>query len=242
MSKILKDSKKAIWPQFPITCGVFALHDLGHDFKGVGNVLSLQLPKCLGRQRHPFGIVKDFNTMIKIRVFTHEKDPFDDIFLQKNTFKEVQHMAQILFDQECLQEFDNYMIRRLSRVPLDQLIIEPMRDPTLSASIDGDSKEKSKENSRNESIEKYVNRFEKTSKNQHNKSEELIKYIAQSIAKSDQQSSLVKQVEASTSLTKQAKLLVIDLEEEWENFNRDSTQRNKSQSHQQTNKKRPQKM
>jgi len=137
MSKILKDSKKAIWPQFPITCGVFALHDLGHAFKEVDNVLSLQLPNFSSRQYDPFGIVKYFDTMVKIRIFTDEKNPFDDVFLQKNTFKEVQHMAQILFNQEGLQTFDNYRRRRLSRVPLVQLIIEPMRDPTPSASIDG---------------------------------------------------------------------------------------------------------
>jgi len=89
MSKILKDSKKAIWPQFLVTCGVFALHDLVHAFKEVDNVLSLQLPRFLRRQYDPFGIVKDFNTMVKIRIFTHEKDPFDDVFLQKITFKEM---------------------------------------------------------------------------------------------------------------------------------------------------------
>ena len=72
------------------------MHDLGHAFKEVNNVLSLQLPNFLGRNYDPFGIVSDFNTMAKIIVFTHEKDPFDDVFLQKNTFKE-KHMAQIIF-------------------------------------------------------------------------------------------------------------------------------------------------
>lgn len=124
MSKILKDSKKGIWPQFPVTCGVFTLHDLGHAFREVDNALSLQFPKFPGRQYDPFGIVKDFTTMVKIRVFTHEKDPFDDLFLQKNTFKEVRHMAQMLFDQEGLQTFDSYRRERLSKVPLDQLLIE----------------------------------------------------------------------------------------------------------------------
>ena len=81
MSKILKDSKKAIWLQFPVTCGAFALHDIGHTFKEVDNVLSLQLPKFSGREYYPFGIGKYFNTVVKIRIFTHEKYPFDDVFL-----------------------------------------------------------------------------------------------------------------------------------------------------------------
>jgi len=38
MRKTLKESKKAIWPQFPISCGVFALHDLGHAFREVDNI------------------------------------------------------------------------------------------------------------------------------------------------------------------------------------------------------------
>ena len=33
INKVLKDSKKAIWPQFPIVCGAFGLFYLGHAFK-----------------------------------------------------------------------------------------------------------------------------------------------------------------------------------------------------------------
>lgn len=144
MSKILKDSKKGVLPQFPMTCGVFTLHDLGHSFREVDNALSLQFPKFPGRQYDPFGIVKDFTTMVKIRVFTHENDRFDDLFVQKNTFKEVRHMEQMIFDQEGPQTFDSYIRERLSKVPLDQLLIELEREPTPSISISGDSKGKSK--------------------------------------------------------------------------------------------------
>ena len=31
--------------------------------------------------------------MVKVKIFSHEKDPFDDVFLHKNTFIEVKHMA-----------------------------------------------------------------------------------------------------------------------------------------------------
>jgi len=44
MSRELKDKKKAIWPQFPVVYGAFALFDLGHAFKEVDNMLSLKLP------------------------------------------------------------------------------------------------------------------------------------------------------------------------------------------------------
>jgi len=87
MSKVLKDSKKTIWPQFPIVCGAFALYDLGLAFKEVDNMLCLQLPKFSGRQYDPFGVVSNFTIMVKIKVFSNEEDPFDDIFLQEKYFQ-----------------------------------------------------------------------------------------------------------------------------------------------------------
>ena len=166
MNKTLKESKKAIWPQFPISCGVFSLNELGHAFREVDNMLSLRLPKFPGRQYDPFGIVKDFTTMVKVKIFSHEKDPFDDVFLQKNTFREVKHMAQILLDREDLETFYSYREKRLSKVPLDQLLIEPIREPTPSVSIEGDSKEKFKTNSGKAS--------EKSSENEKSRSRESI--------------------------------------------------------------------
>lgn len=49
MSKVLKDSKKANWPQFPVVYRAFALFDLGNTFKEVDIILCLQLPKFAGR-------------------------------------------------------------------------------------------------------------------------------------------------------------------------------------------------
>ena len=118
-------------------------------------MLCLQLPKFLGRQYDPFGVISNFTTMVKIKVFTNEEDLFDDVFLQKNTFREVLHMAQIQFDQEKLQKFNNYREQRLKKVPLDKFHIEPIREPTLNISISGSSEEeKSKSNSKKELAEK----------------------------------------------------------------------------------------
>jgi len=73
--------KKAIWLTFPLKCGAFALHNLGHAFKEAEIMLSLQLPKFPGRKYDPFGTVKGFTTLVKIKVFSNEEDVFDDIFL-----------------------------------------------------------------------------------------------------------------------------------------------------------------
>ena len=53
-------------------------------------------------------------------------------------------MEQLLFDHEDLEKFYNYKERRLAMVPLDQLLIEPIREPTPSVTIEGDSNENSK--------------------------------------------------------------------------------------------------
>jgi len=45
--------------------------------------------------------------MVKVKVFSHEKDAFDDIFLQKETFTYVKHMALLLFDPRYLEAFLN---------------------------------------------------------------------------------------------------------------------------------------
>lgn len=81
MSKVLKDSKKAICPPFPVVCKAFTVFEYGHAFKEVENMLCLQLPKFPGRQYDPFDVVNNFTTMVKIKVFTNEEDPFDDVFL-----------------------------------------------------------------------------------------------------------------------------------------------------------------
>lgn len=65
-------------------------------------------------------------------------------------------MAQLLFDQEDLEEFYSYREIRLAMVPLDQLLIEPIREPTPSVTIEGDSKENSKSDSGVESQEKSI--------------------------------------------------------------------------------------
>lgn len=91
-------------------------------------MLYLQLPKFSGRQYDPFGVVSNFTTTVKIKVFSNEEDPFDDVFLQKNAFIEVQHTSRIVFNLEYLQKFDNYKKQRLSNVPLDQLLIKPIRE------------------------------------------------------------------------------------------------------------------
>lgn len=129
-------------------------------------MLSLQLPKFLGRQYDPFGTTKDFTTMVKVKVFSHGKDPFDDIFLQKETFTEVNYMSSLHFYQEDIEAFQQYRERRLLKVPLDQLRIEWIREITPSISLEGSSRGNSRNDSQEESQEKSTTESEH-SENSH---------------------------------------------------------------------------
>lgn len=123
---------------------------------------SLKLPKFPRRQYDQNGTAKDFTTMVKVKVLSHEKDAFDDVFLQKETFTDVKHMASLLFDPEDLEAFHEYREKRLLNVPLDQLQIEPIREPTPSVNIKESSRENSKDDSEAESQEKSTRESKKS--------------------------------------------------------------------------------
>lgn len=99
-------------------------------------------------------------------------------------------------------------------------MIEPIREPTPSVSLEGDSKENSKIDSREESQEKHTKESKKSSQNGKNRSRKLEKDIVQSTKKTAEQTSASKQVEIHSTSTQPIKPLVIDLEEEWDKFNK----------------------
>jgi len=100
---------------------VFALHDFGHACKEAYIMKSLKLTTFPGRQYDPNGTAKDFTTMVKVKPLTHEEDAFDDLFLQKEMFSEVTHIASLHFARDDLEAFCEYRERRLLKVPLDLL-------------------------------------------------------------------------------------------------------------------------
>jgi len=101
-------------------------------------------------------------------------------------------MAQLFFDREDVETFYEYRERRLKKVPLDQLLIEPIRDPTLSVSIEDDSTENSKTDSGVESQEKPTRESHKSSQNGKSRSGESEKDTTQSTEKTTEQTSASK--------------------------------------------------
>ena len=93
------------------------------------------------------------------------------------------HLAQTRFSLEEFQEFKVYRERILTTIPLDNLCLEPAREPTPSVSLSGSSDtEKSKSKSGKET-------YERSKKFDNDKSEGSVKDTAQSKELSQQQTS-----------------------------------------------------
>ena len=80
MSRNLKDSKKQLWPPFPLRCGTYSLHDFKHAEKEADKTKDLSLAVIPKRQYGPNKVAFNFTTQIKVNKFLHEKDEFDDFF------------------------------------------------------------------------------------------------------------------------------------------------------------------
>jgi len=65
-------------------------------------------------------------------------------------------MESLPFAPNDLEAFYEYRERRLLKVPLDLLQIEPIREPTPCLSLEESSRGNSKEDSKAESQEKYT--------------------------------------------------------------------------------------
>ena len=93
------------------------------------------------------------------------------------------HLAQTRFSPEEFQEFKVYRERRLTTIPLDNLHLEPAREPNPSVSLSGSSDlERSKSKS-----DKEISEHSK--KSDQDKSEGSVKDTAQSKELSQQQTS-----------------------------------------------------
>lgn len=86
MSKTLKDSKKHMWPTFPLRCGVFTLHDYKHVEKEAEKIQMLNLATIPRRQYDPKKIAYNVTSHAKLTRFDHEEDIFVDLFSSVELF------------------------------------------------------------------------------------------------------------------------------------------------------------
>ena len=190
----------------------FSLFDVGHAFKEVKNITCLKLFKFLRRLFDPYDVVKDFTTAVKVRVFSGEEYLFDDMFQEKCSFKDILNLSQTQFSPEEFQEFKVYRERTLTTIPLDNLRLEPAKEPTPSVSLSGSSdSERSKSKS-----DKEISEHSK--KSDQDKSEGSVKDTAQSKELSQQQTSTTPQLNIPP-LNVQQPSISTQLDKECESFN-----------------------
>lgn len=94
ITKVLKDSKKAIWPQFLIQCGAYALGNYNHAVLEIKQIEGMQLPTIPPRQYDPKKVIHDFTTQVKIRPFVHGPDDFDDLFETCESYRQMKHLEK----------------------------------------------------------------------------------------------------------------------------------------------------
>lgn len=126
MTRNLKDSKKQLWPTFPLHCDTYSLHDFRHSEKEADKTKDLSLAIIPKRQYDPNKASSNFTTEMKVNKFLHEEDEFDDLFSLQELFSIVSHLEILKLSAEKMCKFIEYRTHRLQTVPLDLLSITPI--------------------------------------------------------------------------------------------------------------------
>lgn len=105
MSRNLKNSKKLMWPTFPLRCGSFSLHDFKHVEKENQKIKDLILATIPKRQYDPKKISINFTSMVHVAKFEHEDANFDDLFASAEGFSQVKNLANLKFRASGMEEF-----------------------------------------------------------------------------------------------------------------------------------------
>jgi len=129
-------------------------------------------------------------------------------------------MASLLFAPNDVEAFHVYRKRILLKVPLDLLLIEPIRETTPSVSLEDSSKENSEEETQERSNNESEHSDHQSQNGGGNKNEVLKKEKVRTTEEIVEQTTTNKQEEVHSTSTQLAKTTVIDLEKEWEHFNK----------------------
>ena len=125
MTRSLKDSKKQVWPLFPLHCGIYTLHDFKHAEKEAEKTKDLSLAVIPKRQYDPNKVAYNFTSQVKMRKFIHEKDEYDDLFASADLFSQVTHLEIFKLGATKMDKFTEYRTWRLQTLPLDLLNTTP---------------------------------------------------------------------------------------------------------------------
>lgn len=126
VTKTLKNSKKQIWPPFPLRCGIYTLHDYKHAKKEAEKINILNLGTLPNRRFDPNKVVYNVLEQEKLTKIEHKKDELDDLFSSAKLLFQVQAIAKMRYHNDRLVEFNKLREQRLQTLPLDLLAIAPM--------------------------------------------------------------------------------------------------------------------
>lgn len=108
MSKTLRDSKKHMWPTFPLWCGIFTLHNYKHAEKEANKIQMLNLATIPNRKFDPRKVAYNVTSQAKLTKFDHEANDFDDLFASAEIFYWVKGLAHIKYGEEGLEKFNRF--------------------------------------------------------------------------------------------------------------------------------------
>lgn len=126
MSRNLKESKKQMWPAFPLHCGTYSQHDFKHAEKEEKKIKILKLAVIPKSQYDPNKVAYNFTTQVKLAKFDHEKYDYDDLFASAKSFSQEKHLAGIKLGTGGIDKFMQFRTQRLQTLPLDLLNTTPM--------------------------------------------------------------------------------------------------------------------
>jgi len=87
-TKVLKESKKLLWPYFPILCSSFSLANSNHAIKESVSLEGLRLHTFPKRNFDPDKIAYNITTSVKIEPYNHEANKFQDLSWLAQSFEQ----------------------------------------------------------------------------------------------------------------------------------------------------------
>ena len=139
LTRFLKEAKKALWPSFPISCGVYGREKYKHAILEISQIECLKLFTIPNKEYDPLKVANNFTTQVKIRPFVNEHDDFDDLFESVNNYAAVKNLETLRLHPQQLLKFQQYKNKILEKIPLKILDVSPTMTQKENESIFKDS-------------------------------------------------------------------------------------------------------
>lgn len=105
LTKTFKDSKKSLWPPFPIKCGTFSLANFNHANKELLNLERLRLHTFPKRKFDPKKITQNITTIVKINPFIHKAQDFEDLLQSAKSFEQAFNWEKVNLNPHDFERF-----------------------------------------------------------------------------------------------------------------------------------------